>query len=187
MSKRLIAAISVLTVLGLAGPAWSSSISLELRAGYHVPASAAFRDVYKGGPAFAGQLEVRLTKTLSLWAGAEYFGKTGKLTFTGEETKIRIIPLTAGLKAQLDSKSLCPYLAAGAGYFLYKEENIIGTADGSVFGFLGQAGLLFKATKFLYLDLYARYSAGRTKAAGPAILAAELGGFQGGLGLIIGF
>lgn len=187
MPRRLIGAVLVWTVIGLAGPARGASVSLALRAGFQAPAAAEFSDIYGGGTAYGGRLDVRLTKSLSVWAGADYFAKTGELTFTGEETRIRIIPVTAGLRVRLGSAGLRPYLAAGVGSFSYKEENVLGTVSGSVVGFLGEAGLLIRVAEGLSLDVYGRYLSARTRAEEPDILAGELGGFQGGLGLVIGF
>lgn len=187
MPRRLIGAVVVWTVIGLAGPARGASVSLALRAGFQAPMSAEFSDIYRGGIVYGGQLDVRLAKSLSVWAGADYFAKAGELTFTGEETRIRIIPLTAGLRVCLGSASLRPYLAAGVGSFSYKEESVLGTVSGSVFGLLGEAGLRIRVAKSLSLDVYGRYSSAKTKAEEPDILAGELGGFQGGLGLVIGF
>lgn len=187
MSRRLIAVLVVLTGLCLAGRAWGVSFSLEIRGGYHLPRSAEFREIYGGGLAFGGQIELRLTNSLSAWAGADYLGRTGRITFTGEETKIRIVPVTAGVKVQVASASVRPYAAAGLGYVLYREDNVIGPLRGGVLGFLGQAGVVIRLTSRLSLDLYGRFLAAKSKAGEPDVLSAELGGFQGGLGLVVGF
>jgi hypothetical protein len=171
----------------LAGSAWSSAVSVEVRGGYFFPASQDLRDVYKNGLTFGADLTVPVWKGLSAWAGIDYFGKNGKLTFTQESTTIRIMPLFAGLKLQSASSAVSPYVAAAAGYFMFKETNAIGIASGGKLGFLGQFGLLVKIAKRVSLDIHGRYSSSRYKSEGPEPFTTELGGLQAGLGVAFRF
>ena len=63
-------------------------MSLGFKAGYLWPGDDVFKDVYKGGPVFGGELAVSVGPVLDVWAGAELFSKSGSLTFT-EETRAR--------------------------------------------------------------------------------------------------
>jgi hypothetical protein len=171
----------------LAGTAWSSAVSVEVRGGYFFPASRDLRDVYKSGLMFGADLTLPVWMGLSAWAGIDYFGKTGKLTFTQEPTTIRLMPVFAGLKLQSASSAVSPYAAVAGGYFIYKETNVLGTASGGKIGFLGQIGLLAKIVKAVSLDIYGRYSSAKFKSAGPESFTTELGGFQGGLGVAFRF
>jgi hypothetical protein len=170
-----------------AGIAWGAPAGVEFRAGHFSPASGDFRDVYKGGLAFGADFTVPLWKALGLWGGVDYFGKKGKLTYTEEETTIRILPVFLGLKLQAVSGVVRPYFAGAAGYFFYKEMNSIGTASGQRLGFLVQAGLLVRIKGPLALDLSGRMSSCTTKAEEPDVSAAKIGGFQGGLGISLDF
>ncbi len=175
-----------LTALVLLGPAAASAgaaVTLEARAGYFFPSSSDFRDVYKSGPAFGAEVTFSLGKSLGVWAGLDYFNKGGELTYTHEPTTLRILPLFAGLKFQAVAGSVRPYAAAAVGYFLFKESNVLGTASGQEFGFLAQAGLLFKIKNRLSLDLSVRYTACKHGLAGPEPVSVQLGGLQTGLGL----
>ena len=171
----------------LAGTAWSSAVTFEARLGYFVPAGAGLRDVYKNGLTLGAELTVPLSKGLSAWVGVDYFQKDGKLTFTQENTTIRIMPLFAGLKLQSMAASVRPYAAAAAGCFLYKETNIIGTASGQRIGFLGQLGLLIKIKGRAWLDISTRYTWAEFKSGGEEPFTTQLGGFQVGLGVAVGF
>jgi len=171
----------------LAGTAWGAAVTFEVRAGYFVPAGAAVRDVYKNGLTFGADLTIPLSKGLCAWAGFDYFDKAGKLTYTQETTTIRIMPLFAGLKLQSMAAVVRPYAAAAAGYFLYKESNIIGTASGQRIGFLGQLGLLIKIKGPVWLDISTRYAWAKVTSGGEEPFTTPLGGFQGGLGAAVRF
>src|SRR4030042_530752 len=81
---------------------------------------------------------------LRAWAGVDFFGKTGLLTVSEEETKVRIVPLYVGLRCEFGKGSLRPYLGAAAAYFLFHEESPLGgVRDGGV-GFLTQAGVMVR-------------------------------------------
>jgi hypothetical protein len=188
MKGNRIGAWILLSLLSVsAGTAWGASAAAEVRAGYFSPASGDFRDVYEGGLAFGADVTVPLWKALGLWGGVDYFGRKGKLTYTGEETTIRILPVFLGLKLQAVSGVVRPYLAGAAGYYFYKEENPIGTASGQRLGFVVQAGLLVKITGPLALDVSGRMSSCKTKAEEPDVSATKIGGFQGGLGISLNF
>ena len=58
----------------------------------------AFRDIYGEGIMYGGEVNIRVWKALEVWFGASYFYKKGELTFTKEETKLKIVPIGAGIK-----------------------------------------------------------------------------------------
>jgi hypothetical protein len=171
----------------LAGTAWGSAVMFEVRAGYFVPAGAGVHDVYKNGLTFGVELTIPVAKGLCAWAGIDYFDKTGKLTFTKENTTIRIMPLFAGLKLQSMAAAVRPYAAAAAGCFFYKEANIIGTASGQSVGVLGQLGLLVKIRGRVWLDISTRFAWAKFTSGGAEPFTTQLGGFQGGLGAAVLF
>ncbi len=173
-------------VLLIAGTAWGGGVSLNFKAGYLWPSDDVFKEVYKGGPVFGGELAVSLGQRLDVWAGAELFSKTGALTFSGETTKIRIIPLTAGLKLFFSGGSVSPYLSAGGGMYLYREENLLGASSGSGFGFVGQGGIVIRISNVLAFDLHGRYGTCKIQ---PEDIeeSVDLGGFQAGAAFVLRF
>ena len=170
-----------------AGTAWGAGFSLTFKGGYFMPSDELFKEVYGGGPVFGAELAVQLAGGLHAWAGAEYFTKKGLLPVTEDETSARIVPVFAGLRYQVGNSAVQPYLGAAAGYFLLHEENALGTADQSGFGFLVRGGLLIKIAGPLSLDLHGNYSACTVKTDDPDPLEAKIGGLQAGGGLVIRF
>lgn len=167
----------------------ASAVEVEARAGYFIPSSRDVRAVYPNGLSFGADISVPLLDVLSVWAGLDFFRKTGKLTYTEEPTTLRVMPAFLGLKlgSVRRSRPLRPYAAAAAGYFSYKETNVLGTASGGRFGLVAQAGLLVRLAGRVSLDLHGRYTMVKAPGKGEDASAAELGGFQGGLGIALRF
>lgn len=174
-------------LIGLAGTAWSAGPAVTLKAGFFLPADSVFRDAYAGGPAFGLDLAVPVSGPFQIWAGGELFAKTGLLPVSEEETKVRVIPLYAGLRAQFGRKNARPYIGAAAAYFLLHEENPLGSASESGLGLLTQAGVKMRLGGPLWLDLFAGYRLCTIKTAGEEPLEAGLGGLSFGLGATFQF
>jgi len=187
MEKAAKMLLVVLAFAGVTNAAWGAGVSLTLKAGLFFPSDALFRDVYKNVTVFGGELAVPLAGGLHLWAGAEYFGDRGILPVTLEETKLRIVPVYAGLRYHFGKSSVRPYLGAAAAYFLFKEENPIGSVSESGIGFLGQGGLLFKLGGRIWLDVFMNYRACTLKTDDVDPLEAKIGGISAGLGLAFRF
>ncbi len=140
MSKRFgLIAIAILAVAGFAGTAYGAGPSVTLKADFFFPSDKLFRETYSGGPSFGADIMVPLGGVFQLWAGGEFFGRTGLLSLSEETTKVRIVPLYAGLRAQFGAKGVRPYIGAAAAYFFLHEENPLGTADDGGLGLLSQS------------------------------------------------
>lgn len=187
MRKAMRRGIIFLALAALTGTVWGAGLSFTLKAGHFFPADSLFRDVYKGGLVFGGELAVPVAGVLHLWAGAELFGKTGLLSLSEEETKLRIIPLYLGLRCHFGKSRVRPYIGAAAAYFLFKEENALGSISESGLGFLGQAGLLAGLGGSVWLDVFVNYRACTLKTEGEDPLEAKLDGISAGLGLVFRF
>ena len=77
------------------------------------------------------------------------------MTYTKEETKLKIIPVELGARYLIkvgNGCSLFPYIGAGAGYYMYKEENVIGTVDEKKIGFFAEGGLRFYLMSSFFID-----------------------------------
>jgi hypothetical protein len=181
------AAIIALLMTALAGPAWSAGPAVTLKAGFFLPADSVFRDAYSSGPAFGLDLTMPLSGPLQIWAGGEIFAKKGLLPVSEEETKVRVMPLYAGLRAQFGRKNARPYIGAAAAYFLLHEENPLGSASESGLGLLTQAGVQLRLGGPLWLDLFAGYRLCTIKTADEEPLEADLGGLSLGLGATFKF
>jgi opacity protein-like surface antigen len=183
IKQTLAAAVTAAVLLGPVAASAGTAVTLEARAGYFFPSSADFREVYKDGPAFGAEVTFSLGKIVGLWAGLDSFKKTGELTYTLEPTTMHIMPLFAGLKLQPASGSLRPYAAAAAGYFLFKESNVLGTASGQELGLLAQAGLLIKIKGRASFDVSVRYTSCKHGVTDPEPLSVQIGGLQAGIGI----
>ncbi len=187
MIKRSFAGFMLIAVL--AGPALAAGKGpvLALRAGGFFPSDDVFREVYGTGLSFAADLSVPLAGPLQLWAGAEFLNETGLLPVSEEESRVRIVPLFAGLRLQFGQKSVRPYFGAAAAYFMLHEENPIGAADDDALGLIAQAGLQIRLGGPVWLDLFAGYRSATVRTEGEDPLEAKLDGFSAGLGLAYRF
>lgn len=168
------------------GVVYGAGFVIEAKGIYFQPSDQDFKDIYKiegekftDWIAYGAEVSITLWKGFGVWAGGHYFKKTGKLSFTGEETNITMMPVYGGVKVRLSKGTISPYIGAGVGYFKYKEENPIGTVDKGDIGYIGQAGIMFKIS-VLVIDFQASYTYCKVK---PLELEENLGGLQGGIGI----
>jgi hypothetical protein len=175
--------LSALLVLLPAVEAAAARLSFRAGASYFLPSDKVFRDIYGGGTSYGAELALSLGRRWEAWLSASLFQKTGRLTFTGEETEIRLIPVLAGARFFFARARLQPYLGLGAGYISYNETSPLGRSVGGSLGLVGQAGFIVAATSWLSLNARLSYSYGRTN---PEGLAADLGGLEVSLGLGFG-
>ena len=188
MTKRSsMAVLFLLALAGIAGASPGDGTSVTLKAGLLFPSDALFREIYSGGPSFGAEVAVPLVGVLRFWAGAELYSKTGLLTVSEEKTKVRIVPLFAGLRAQFGKKGARPYIGAAAAYFLFHEENPLGTTNDGGLGLLAQAGVMARLGGALWLDIFAGYRACTLRADGDEPLEAKLDSFSAGVGLAYRF
>jgi hypothetical protein len=187
MKKRITAALFALILPGIASAAFGAGFALTAKAGLFFPADKVFRDVYSGGPVFGVDIAIPIAGPIQIWAGADIFGKTGLLSVSEEETKVRITPLYAGLRAEFGKTRLRPYVGVAAAYFIFHEENPLGTISENGLGFLTQAGVMTRLAGALWLDVFAGYRACTLRTEGEDPLSAKLGGLTAGLGLAYRF
>jgi opacity protein-like surface antigen len=171
---------AVLLLLLAVKPFYAGGFLVQVNGSYFWPADQAFKDIYGNALVYGGEINISLRKGLHLWAGGSYCSREGKLTLTGEETRLKIMPLYAGLKFQISGSAVSPYLGIGAGYFRYEETNPLGTLKEGDWGFVAQAGVSFRPIRPLILDVHAGYSYCKIK---PVELEADLGGLAAGIGL----
>jgi len=187
MKKTLKAWLVVMAFAGMTSASWGAGVSLTFKGGFFWPSDEVFQKTYKSGPVFGIELAVPLAGGLHLWAGADYFGKTGLLPISEEETKVGIIPVYLGLRYHFGKSAVRPYLGAAAACFLFNEENPLGRASESGFGFLGQAGLLIKIGGPFAFDLHLNYRACTLRTDEPDPVEASIGGFTAGGGIVFKF
>ncbi|MEW5900529.1 MAG: hypothetical protein AB1715_03600 [Acidobacteriota bacterium] len=153
---------------------------VKLKGGYFYPANDAFRDIYGGGMAYCLEACTPVSKNIEIWVEVGYFSKAGKLSFTGETTRLQIIPAGGGVKYLFPGKKLRFYSGLGVSYYRFREANLLGTINWGRPGVVVKLGSCFKATEKTLIDLYLNYSYCKMKSADFAF---NIGGLELGVGL----
>ncbi len=181
MKIKTLATLMCLGLAFLAAAPAANAFVIEAKAVYFQPTETAFKDIYGGGLCLGGEVTVGLAGRFAIWASADYFSKTGALTLTGEEAKLRIIPILAGVKYQIPLTGFIrPYVGAGLGYFQYKEKSVIGVVEKGSLGVGLKAGAFLEIPGGVLVDVQAGYTRCKVK---PQDIKADIGGFQLALGI----
>lgn len=182
MKRAILIGLCILVTAGISSAA---DFKLEIKGRYFSPSDQDFKDIYGAGFMYGGEAAVGIMDNLDIFASAAIFNQSGELTFTAEETDIRIIPIRAGIKYYLPlAAAMDFYLGGGANYCLYEESNPIGEISDSGLGFFGQAGVNAFLSENFFLDAYAGYSSCKVQ---PADFEVNIGGLEAGLGLGLRF
>lgn len=156
------------------------NICIKIGANYFSPSEKSFKDIYGGGMAIGGEINIKLWKFIDFWLVGNYYSKKGSLPFTKEETKMTLIPIGGGLKIRFQKGAINPYIGLGPVIYVYKETNPIGVAKGTNVGFIGQAGCYFNIVGGLLLDVCINYS---YCSVNPQKIKSNLGGIHAGIGI----
>jgi len=139
--RRMVPAAAVVFALLGAAPAGAKEFAISLEGGWfdmtgaRQSAKAVFDS--SGGPTFGGT--VRLGLGRGAWfvgAGARYFSRDGERVFVADATgdvfrlghplSARVMPVYALVGYRFRTgKRLVPYVAAGPGYTIFREESIV--------------------------------------------------------------
>ncbi len=141
--RGLLAAAAVLFAASAAAAGPFRQGSVELLFGSYTMNEPRFAAVYpSSGPVRGLAFSAGLPLGLDLTFEARYFGRSGKLTFSGEETDFHLVPLSAGIRYSYPVLPfLRPYAGAGADLMFFVEDNPIGTMISTATGFHLQGGL----------------------------------------------
>jgi len=178
-NRKIIAILpSVILASLVPGPTAAKGIRVELRGGYFSPSEQAFREIYGGGPAYGADVVVGIWKRLDLWVGGGYFYKKGELSFTAEETFVKVRSFGWGVRYGHSLGRFDLYGGAGLDYFLYDEENPIGEASAGKIGPEFRAGAFYRLTGRFSAGAFASFT---TCVVSPAQYEFNLGGLSAGL------
>ena len=125
---------------------------------YFQPRYDVLKDVYKNGIMSGAELNVGVWNFVELWLAQKSFSKKVIDEATGEDRKVNLVPIEAGLKFRFNKGKINPYLGVGAGYYQYKETTSLGETKEKEIGYVGQAGCFIKIGGYLVFDVYANYS-----------------------------
>jgi opacity protein-like surface antigen len=171
--------ILVLSLLS-GGSARGSEILLELKAGYFRPSKQLFRTVYGGGLKLTGEVTLPVWKHMDVFVSAGYSSQGGELTITGEETRLRMVPIEAGIKYRLLKGSPFLYVGAGLAFHHYQESSSIGDVSGNALGLVLKAGITIPMTNRWTVDLHLN---GSYCTANPTDSDINIGGLSAGIGV----
>ncbi len=165
-----------------AGDAGGFSMVLA-RFGYFLAADPSFVDVYHNGVAYGAEVRIGIPRTgrrLVGWAEGNYRARTGSLSYTQETTRVKVTALEAGAIYRIVTGRVSPYVGAGAGYYLFQENNEpLGAARQNKAGFCGVAGAATAIGSRFVVDVKVKYSSVNIQ---PAEFAVKLGGTTVGFG-----
>ncbi|MCX6560614.1 MAG: AMIN domain-containing protein [Candidatus Aminicenantes bacterium] len=136
---------------------------------------------FGNGPGVGAEVGLGLWPFAEVWILFDHFGATAPDEITGQDRTIRVSVPAAGLKFRLAQGFLSPYVAAGAGYFLYSERSGSLETKARGLGFLASAGFTLQLGRHILIDAFARYARCPLNPAGREF---DAGGFRlgGGLG-----
>jgi hypothetical protein len=153
---------------------------------YEIP-DARFKQVYEPGGNIRGLfLSSALPFGFDFYAEIKELNKTGKLTYTQEETTFLLIPLSLGVRYVYPGGILMPYLGGGADFYFYYESNEIAKTMNIVSGVHFLTGIYISLGRNSPVRLNGRIKFTRLKAREGEI-EVELGGLEYGAGLVIAF
>jgi hypothetical protein len=149
------------------------------RIGFFLASDSAYSDIYGNGVVFGGELRVG-GKKLAGWLEGSYRARTGRLSYTKEETEVSILAGEGGVLYRFMTGSISPYLGAGFGFYIFDEDNVaIGEAKQSKAGFCGFAGISMIVGGSFVLDARVKFSSCAMK---PADFDINVGGITLGIG-----
>jgi hypothetical protein len=161
----------------------TASTRIVAKAKYFMPSEQAFKDIYGSGTMYGGEIDIGIWQNFELCISGQSFTKKGELTFTEEETTLKILPVGIGIKyVHPVGGTVEIYGGIGINYYSYKEENPIGSVSTNKTGYFGTIGTYVKVVDGLFIDLFLDYSYCKIK---PEELSVNIGGL--GIGAGIGY
>ncbi|HDZ27145.1 hypothetical protein LCGC14_1260590 [marine sediment metagenome] len=173
--KKLLAIIAA--TIFLSGLASAFNISVELKGSWLQSSERAFEDIYGDEliMMYGAEISIGIFGPLEAWFEGSYSLKKGKLSFTQEETKLKIIPTGAGLKFRFPVEEIDFYVGVGLNYYAYEESNPLGEVKKYGLGYIGKIGASKKIMGGLMIGFYLDYSYCKLK---PADFGVNIGGFH---------
>ncbi|MBM3296176.1 MAG: hypothetical protein FJY83_01085 [Candidatus Aminicenantes bacterium] len=161
-----------------------AGVDLTFRGQVFLPAESAFREIYGPGIKAGAEIGISLTGRLDLWAGGDYLARSGKLTYTEENTHLSLIPLGLGVRYRFLTGAVSLYASAGMLACLFRESNAIGVASRTGLGGVGKVGVFLRVARGFFLQAGLGYSYCPMK---PADFEIDVGGLEAGAGLAVRF
>jgi len=151
------------------------------------PIGTLFTEVYgKAGSVIGLALSSTLVWNFDLYLEVKEINRTGKLTYTGEKTTFVMIPISLGVRYVQPLGIVQPYIGGGLDFYLFYENNPIGTVSNYARGshFLGGTYVQFSKSVPVLLDFRVKYTSATATVNDRQV---ELGGWEYGAGFVLAF
>jgi hypothetical protein len=161
--------------------------SVEVILGGYTMNEPRFDAVYPKGGLLAGLgASAAIISNVNLYLEAKYWQREGELTFSKEQTTLRLFPISLGVRYIVPLGIFNPYAGAGGDIYFYYEDNAIGTTVNHASGYhvLGGTYLQFSDSIPLMLNLRVKYTWARATESDFKI---QLGGLEYSVGLALAF
>jgi hypothetical protein len=186
MRKASLLGAAILALRPFAYPSSDRAIrqgSIEFTIGSYNMNEPRFEAAYpSGGPIGGLTLSSALVANFNVYLDVKYYSRRGKLTFSQEKTSFYMVPIDLGLRYIFALGPLRPYVGGGFDFYLYYEDNAIGTVLNSTTGYhiTGGTYLRFGQTVPVMLNARVQYTWAK---AGQDANPVQLGGLEYCLGL----
>lgn len=177
---RLLPVFLILAAVALPARA----VKLGAYVGGFIPRDSVFQTIYGDDADLTYGLEI----DVSVWHGfslrlrAGHYQRNGETSFTGEISRLRLYPLTLGLRYTFRLKRVQPFLEAGYHYLLVTETSAIGETSEQGGGYDLTAGAGFPLSSRFSLEVAVHYTDVSITAATQTI---QMGGFSAGLAFLV--
>jgi len=189
-SRPAVPAVMLLLALG-AGSAfaefvpWQGTIGFSL--GSYRIADPLFDAVYQPGGSIKGLgLSANIIPHLDFYLDLKMMSKSGELSHSQAKTTFVLLPISLGLRGSLLFAFIRPFAGFGLDYFLFFENNPIGTVANHAKGWHVEAGVYLEFGKNIPILPFAKIRRATVKAAVDD-RTIDLGGWEYGAGLAIAF
>lgn len=165
-------------------------LRIEVKTAFFYPSEKAFREIYGRGIKYGFDIGSNIWKKLELHLEANYYLKKGKLTFTKEETRLKLLPIGVSLRYVFLKNKINLYGGIGLTYDLFEEKNPLGKVRKDKMGYAAKIGGfkrikgLKKLVKAFIIDVSINYHYCQMK---PAEIKFDVGGLDLSLGLGLEF
>lgn len=161
--KKLTVVLAAMTLIVMGSSliyGGEGKFSFSIGAGTRGVSAPLYEDIYEKAPIiYSVDLAYKVIPSMEVFLHTDYFTKDGLTTLTKEDTTLKIFPIELGarlfanvMKKKDARVKLLPYLGAGAGYYMVKEDNPIGSLDEKSLGFFIEGGFRVVFSS-LFVDL----------------------------------
>lgn len=180
--KRLRLPLVFLFLAAMALPA--RGVKFGAYVGGFVPRDSVFQTIYGDDADLTYGLEIDavLWRGFSLRLRAGHYQRNGETSFTGEISRLRLFPLTLGLRYTFRMTRVQPFLEAGYHHLLITETSAIGETSEQGGGYDLTAGVGFPLSSRFSLEIAVHYTDVSISDAPQSI---QMGGLAAGLAFLV--